>query len=943
MRLNLPVTNVEKEMKDGEFLVSKTNLKGLITYVNQPFVEMSGYTKQELIGQAHNLIRHPDMPPAAFEDFWETLKQGRPWSGFVKNRAKDGSFYWVFANATPINEGGQITGYLSVRSKPTREQVKAAEALYREMREGRAKIKIKAGDVVPLTLIGRLKQRLRFIAVRTRILMMISFFGVIIACLGIAGLLGFNQSNEALRSMYIDRTGALEDLTIVLDKAQQIQYHSQVAISQNKLAIVKERYAIIAEHEKMLDERWTRYLVTYLLPIEKAMAETFHLQLKDFREASAITFKAALSGDYERAYLNQINAVGPKFELAHSTLIKLIEFQTVTAKNDYELAVENFALNRNYGLLVIALSILVSIVGGYALLLAINRPLERLKHVAEKVSGGDFTSQITITNYDEIGSLTETIKTLQICSGSSLDEAQRTAAENFRIRTVLDQSTAAVMIADSANTVIYMNQTMRKALTAYRAEFQKIIPSFEPDAIVGKDFSYFGQAIDLLNLTKPTKQTINMGERIYLLTLVPVLDGSGNRMGTSIEWLDRTIEVKVEQEIAGVVGAAGEGDFSKRLSLEGKEGFFAQLARNINNLVETSASGLSDVVRVLGALSRGDLTEKITNDYKGMFAKLKADSNATIDQLKDIIHKIKESADSISTASQEISQGNMDLSQRTEAQASNLEETASSMEELTSTVKQNAENAKQANQLAASASNVAVKGGEVVGQVVETMSAINESSKKIVDIISVIDGIAFQTNILALNAAVEAARAGEQGRGFAVVATEVRTLAQRSAAAAKEIKDLIGDSVSKVENGTQLVDQAGRTMDEIVMSVRRVTDIMAEISAASQEQSAGIEQVNLAISQMDEITQQNAALVEQAAAASESMHEQAAQLAEAVAVFKLHHAAQVAKQRSEVSTERRGPDRATNVGRLPKAANPATKKETVAMAKTGTDSDWEEF
>ena len=505
MRLNLPVTNVEREMKEGEFLVSKTNLKGVITYVNQPFVEMSGYTKQELIGQAHNLIRHPDMPAAAFEDLWKTLKEGRPWSGLVKNRAKDGSFYWVFANATPINEGGQITGYLSVRSKPTREQVTAAETLYREIREGRAKVKISAGDVVPLNLIGRLKQRLRFIGVRTRIIMMVSFFSIIITCLGIAGLLGFTQSNEALRSMYMDRTGALEDLSMILDKIQQIQKHSQAASSQNKLAVVKERYAMITEREKELDDRWTRYLATYLLPLEKQLADTFHLQINDFREASAITLKAALNGDFERAYLNQINMVEPKFELAYTTLIKLIEFQTATAKNDYTLAVEKFALNRNLGLLVIALSILVSILVGYALLLAIARPLARLKQVAEKISGGDFTSQITIANYDEIGSLTETIKTLQICSGSSLDEAQRTAAENFRIRTVLDQSTAAVMIADSTNTVIYMNQTMRKTLIAYQTEFRKIISNFEPDAIIGKDFSHFGQAINLLSLTKPEK------------------------------------------------------------------------------------------------------------------------------------------------------------------------------------------------------------------------------------------------------------------------------------------------------------------------------------------------------------------------------------------------------------------------------------------------------
>ena len=300
--------------------------------------------------------------------------------------------------------------------------------------------------------------------------------------------------------------------------------------------------------------------------------------------------------------------------------------------------------------------------------------------------------------------------------------------------------------------------------------------------------------------------------------------------------------------------------------------------------------------------------------------------------LSNIIGQINQAADTITVGAKEVAAGNADLSQRTEEQASSLEETASSMEELTSTVKQNAENAKQANRLAAGASEVAVKGGAVVGQVVTTMSSINESSKKIVHIIGVIDGIAFQTNILALNAAVEAARAGEQGRGFAVVATEVRTLAQRSAAAAKEIKQLIEDSVHKVEDGTRLVDEAGKTMDEIVSAVKRVTDIMAEISAASQEQSSGIEQVNQAITKMDEVTQQNAALVEEAAAATESMEEQAQNLAQAVSVFKLAHGQQTqqavramplaAKVSVAPVVERRVAGRAKNVARLPVKAGP---------------------
>nr|WP_281357177.1 methyl-accepting chemotaxis protein [Vogesella oryzae] len=321
--------------------------------------------------------------------------------------------------------------------------------------------------------------------------------------------------------------------------------------------------------------------------------------------------------------------------------------------------------------------------------------------------------------------------------------------------------------------------------------------------------------------------------------------------------------------------------------MDGKSGFFATLSEQINQLMEVSNQGLSDVATVLAALAKGDLTRTISADYQGMFGQLKSDTNMTVSRLREIVGNIQEAASAINTAAREISAGNSNLSSRTEQQAASLEETASSMEEITSTVKQNADNSRKANSLAVGASDIASRGGVVVGQVVSTMNEINQSATKIVDIISVIDGIAFQTNILALNAAVEAARAGEQGRGFAVVASEVRNLAQRSAAAAKEIKGLIGDSVDKVESGTRLVDEAGRTMEEIVSSIRRVADIMSEISAASIEQSSGIEQVNLAVSQMDENTQKNAALVEEAAAAAESLEEQASVLLDAVSIFHL--------------------------------------------------------
>jgi methyl-accepting chemotaxis protein len=356
-------------------------------------------------------------------------------------------------------------------------------------------------------------------------------------------------------------------------------------------------------------------------------------------------------------------------------------------------------------------------------------------------------------------------------------------------------------------------------------------------------------------------------------------------------------------------------------------------------ITRSITSPLRQAVDVARTVATGDLTAKIdvnSADETGQLLRALRDMN---EALVRIVGEVRSGTDTIASASQQIATGNADLSSRTEQQASSLEETASSMEELTSTVKQNADNARQANQFAVSASEVAAKGGTVMSEVVDTMGAINESARKIVDIIAVIDGIAFQTNILALNAAVEAARAGEQGRGFAVVASEVRSLAQRSAAAAKEIKALIDNSVEKADAGSRLVDQAGTTMREVVESIKRVTDIMGEISAASQEQTEGIGQVQLAISQMDQTTQQNAALVEEAAAASESLREQAAKLSQTVAVFRLDsaqgRAAPVALPKPNVTPLKKKP-----VTAAPTSPEPLRVKR---LASAGSGDDWEEF
>ncbi|GKS68287.1 methyl-accepting chemotaxis protein [Nitrosomonas sp. PY1] len=354
---------------------------------------------------------------------------------------------------------------------------------------------------------------------------------------------------------------------------------------------------------------------------------------------------------------------------------------------------------------------------------------------------------------------------------------------------------------------------------------------------------------------------------------------------------------------------------------------------------------LKQVNNIAEGFAEGNLHQKISASDHSEEGRLLSIMDTMQEKLASVVNTIRINAEGVATASSEIASGNSDLSNRTEEQASSLEETASSMEELTSTVKQNADNARQANQLAEGASTVAIKGGEVVSQVVNTMKSINESSHKIVDIISVIDGIAFQTNILALNAAVEAARAGEQGRGFAVVATEVRTLAQRSAAAAKEIKELINDSVSKVSEGTRLVDEAGTTMGEIVNSVKRVTDIMNEISVASNEQSTGIEQVNQSVTQMDESTQQNAALVEEAAAAAIAMQDQAKALIQAVSTFKLSddHASITAVRKSNRSSPAATVTKMQSHMSTRKVAVNSDKSTTTTRKAAGSEEDWEEF
>ena len=550
---------------------------------------------------------------------------------------------------------------------------------------------------------------------------------------------------------------------------------------------------------------------------------------------------------------------------------------------------------RQERLLVLAgVLLFIGVAAGFAIFMLrrINDSIVMAAEALDQIAGGRLDVPLVARSNDEIGHLISRLDDMQGQLKTRLERERSEANENLRVKVALDVTSNNVMVADPEGKIIYCNAAVLEMMRQAESDLRQHLPNFRADGIVGSNFDIYHrnpahQRNVLGRLQGVHRSEIHIGGRYFSLVASPIINGQGERLGTVVEWRDRTGEVHIEQDIAGIINAAVAGDFSKRLDGTKMSGFFEQLASGINQLLEANSRALTDVGVMLAKLSAGDLTHKIDNDYQGLLGQVKDDANGTVDHLREILDSIRQATDAINIAAQEIASGNQDLSSRTEEQASSLEETASSMEQLTGTVRQNAENARQANELANVAQQVAERGGAVVSQVVHTMSSIHQASSKIADIIGVIDGIAFQTNILALNAAVEAARAGEQGRGFAVVATEVRSLAQRSAGAAKEIKGLISDSVERVGTGSKLVDQAGQTMEEVVASIKQVAQIMADISTASREQSSGIEQIGIAVSQMDEMTQQNAALVEEAAAAAESLEEQARTLADSVAVFKL--------------------------------------------------------
>jgi len=826
MKINMPVTTVEYPIKENISIVSKTDLKGVITYANEDFVRVSGFSREELVGKSHNIVRHPDVPAEFFEDMWKSLKAGRPWTGVVKNRCKNGDYYWLLNNVAPFYENDQLVGYMSVRLKASPEQIKAANDAYQLFRDGKAgDLKIQDGKVVKSTLLGELNLFKNF-TVKSRLTFIICLLSLLMMIIGGMGLQGMSKTNEGLRSVYKDRTVTMG----LMFNISELQRENLMLIA---TALVNPHPEVIRQNAIELDQNiaeitrlWDSYLTNHLTPEEKNLADYFTENSTRFVRKGLKPAIAALHAN-DLALTDKIRKedISPLYKQANQSIRALMQLQMDVAKKVYEAAQSRYEHTRNIAIGLIMMGIALALWLGFTLIRAIVCPLETAISHFGKIAQGHYNNSINIESHDELGKVMAALKAMQIKCGFDVAEAKRIADENRRIKVALDNVNTGVMIADNTRNIIYANKSVIEILGKAEEDIRKQLPDFSSANLVGtnidrfhKNPSHQARLLSSLNTSHPA--SIEVGGRSIVLTVSPVINDEGQRLGTVAELKDHTIEELAEKEVDTILHAAIMGDFSKRIEIQGKEGFFKQLGEGLNELLKTTESGLNDIQLLLYALSHYDLTVTITNDYSGCFAQTQYGANITVKKLKECINQIKEAISAIDPLDKDSTSDNQHLSHRT---------------------------GEPASQVGADAFNITGKGVDVISQVVLKMDEINDSSRKIGSIIPLIDDIVLQTKLLAHTAAIEATRVGEQGGGFVAVAAEMRNLAQRTAKATEEIKNLIDDSVSKVADGSNLVTQASLTIEEIVNSMHDVTVMMTDISQVSTARMACIKHINQAI------------------------------------------------------------------------------------------------
>jgi methyl-accepting chemotaxis protein len=895
MRTNLPVTGMEREFRDGETIVSKTDLKGVITYVNPYFCEISGYSAQESLGQPHNFIRHPDMPTEAFADLWDTLKKGKPWSGMVKNRCKNGDYYWVDANVTPIRENGQTTGYLSVRSKPTRTHVEATSRVYQEINEGKSKYKIKDGKAVKFSVFGWFNP-FKNISIMARLVFVVVTLSLFLVGIGMLGMSGMSGSNAKLDEVYHQRLlpsnqiaridGLLrENLAQLLLANMHDPRKPESKLHDHPISVHIDK---IEANIATITNIWKDYTAKGLAADEKQLADKFAEDRGRFvKEALKPAVELFRQANYNDSAVLIIKVANPTYAAASKDVAALIKFQQEAASREFNQAQQNFADLRQIVVFWIIGGILMASLIGILLIRAIAIPLRAAVGYFDKISQGYYDNRIAVKNEDEIGKVLNALRSMQIKLGFDINDARRRADESSRITNALDNASTGIMIADNELNIIYLNKSVQTMLKNAEADIRKELPNFSADNLLGANIDTFHktpmhQRQLLKTFTSTYKTTIKISCRTFRLAANPVFNAAGQRLGASVEWIDASEEVKVEDDVKSIVQAAAAGDLSQRIDMAGKEGFMKVLGEGINQLTGVAEGVINEAVDVMESVSRGDLTHTMDSAQQGMFKRLQDAANGTVGKLSETIADVRSTANSLSGAAEEISATAQSLSQSASEQAASVEETSASIEQMSASVSQNAGNAKVTDGMASKAAKEATDGGEAVKSTVAAM-------KQIAAKIGIIDDIAYQTNLLALNAAIEAARAGEHGKGFAVVAAEVRKLAERSQVAAQEISEVADSSV-------ELAERAGKLLDEIVPSINKTSDLVQEIAAASDEQSSGIGQINSAMNQLNQTTQQNASASEELAATSEEMSSQAEKLQQMMAFFKLDDGSQAQVQ-----------------------------------------------